>query len=60
LRYDAAPGEWIGVLVELTRDTHNACEPSVHIGQNGNQAVATIQWPDGALTGVPMLAPSHP
>lgn len=66
LRYDAAPGEWVGVLVELTRDhsstqdIRSTKEPSVHIGQEGNRATVTIQWPDGALTGVPMLAPPYP
>jgi Uncharacterized protein conserved in bacteria (DUF2264) len=66
LRYDAAPGEWIGVFVELTRDekspqdSQSTSEPSVHIGPDGNRTTVAIQWPDGALTGVPMLAPSQP
>jgi hypothetical protein len=66
LRYDAAPGEWIGVLLELTRatsstqDTQNRCAPSVQIGPDGSRTTATIRWPDGALTDVPVLAPSYP
>jgi hypothetical protein len=62
LRCDAAPGEWIGVLLELTRatqDIRTRWEPSVQIGPDGNRATATIRWPDGALTDVPVLAPSH-
>jgi hypothetical protein len=63
VRYDATPGEWIGVLLELTRagsstqDTTNTCVPSVQLGPDGSRTTATIRWPDGVLTGVPVLAP---
>jgi hypothetical protein len=67
LRYDAEPREWIGVLLELTRDatstqstqdTRSRWEPSVQIRSDGSRATTTIRWPDGALTDVPALAPS--
>jgi hypothetical protein len=57
LRFGATPGAWVGVMVELRRDTPlHWGQPTAVLEQRGSTNWVTTQWPDGEKTQIALPA----